>query len=234
MGIKCAPALANMYISILEKSFLDIHRPLIYRRFVDDIFAGFNRNFDINILKSHFGYLKLNIVSEEEVTFLDLKISLNKFTCKLDFNMYLKPTNTFSYLLSTSNHPDFIFKNIPKSIFFRTRRICTFLFDYYYFTRLFRLQFISRGYSPILLDKCCRMIASLNRDEIIPYKIRERNFVTEDKLFFKIPFNFNFLNLKNFFNDYKFLSDYNKNCTLKLVNNIEPNISRIFVHNFKI
>ena len=45
--------------------------------------------------------------------------------------MYIKPTNTFSYLLTNSNHPEFIFNNIPKSLFIRIRRICDSLIDYY-------------------------------------------------------------------------------------------------------
>lgn len=234
MGLKCAPAIANMYLSIIEKSFLTINKPPLYKRFVDDVLTGCNNDFDMNILKTHFNNLNLNIVTDKTVVFLDLKISLNNLTCRLEFSMYLKTTNTFSYLINSSNHPDSIFNNIPKSIFFRARRICSNLYDYYYFTRIFRFQLISRGYSTLKLDKACRMVANLNRNEIIPYNKRVNSFLTDEKLFFKIPFNFNFLNLKSFFHNYKFTQNHLKNCNLKLINSIEPNISRIFVHNFKL
>ena len=128
MGCKAAPAIANLYLSILENNFLIIHRPLIYYRFIDDIFTVVNNDFDINILKNFFGYLKLNVVGGKIVNFLDLNINLNSLTNKLNFSLYIKPTCTYSYVLSQSNHPSFIFKNIPKSIFFRIRRICGFYF----------------------------------------------------------------------------------------------------------
>ena len=232
MGLKCAPAIANIYLTILEKIFLTIHKPLLYKRFVDDILTGFKDVSDINILKSHFGNLVLNVSTDETVVFLDLKITLNTITGKLDYSLYLKPTNTFSYLMTCSNHPDFIFKNIPKSVFFRTRRICTYLFDYYFFSRMFYLQFLKRGYSSELLIKSCRMVASLDRNKIIPYKTRAKKFSIENKIFFKIPYNFNYLNLESFFNNFNLNSNHLLNYKIKLINSIEPSISRIFVHNY--
>jgi len=64
----------------------------------------------------------LNIVKVKEIQFLDLLISKDFFLVKLSFKLYTKPTNNFQYLFHTSNHPDFIFKNIPKSLFIRLRR----------------------------------------------------------------------------------------------------------------
>jgi hypothetical protein len=37
MGIICGPTIANLYLSILEKQLLIIERPLIYKRYIDDI-----------------------------------------------------------------------------------------------------------------------------------------------------------------------------------------------------
>ena len=38
MGTKCSSSIANIYLYILEKDFLVIHKPLNYSRFIDDIF----------------------------------------------------------------------------------------------------------------------------------------------------------------------------------------------------
>ena len=64
-----------------------------------------------------FIYLKFTENSGDEINFLDLNISFNKITKKLDFSVHIKPTNSFDYLRKNSNHPGHIFSNIPKSIF---------------------------------------------------------------------------------------------------------------------
>ena len=238
MGSHCSPSVTNLYMSILEENFLTIHKPLAYFRFVDDILAIFREDFDLNIFKNFFGYLKLNVISNKVVNFLDLLIRIDSITGKLIFSLYLKPTNTFSYLLPNSNHPNFIFKNIPKCIFFRTRRICTFLSDYYYYARIFKRQFMMREYNETELNKSIRMVAKLDRDKIIPYKKRQIKFDFSNKLFFKLPFNFNYLNVEkiflNYFKDSNIFCEFLNNYKLKLINSISPNISRIFIHNFKI
>ena len=236
MGSKCAPSIANLYIYILEKNFLTIHKPLFYKRFVDDIFIITTPDFDINILKNHFDYLVLNIVNEKVVNFLDLLISLDRTIGKLVFSLYIKPTNTFSYLLTSSNHPSFIFKNIPKGVLFRVRRICTYLFDFFYFARLFRTQFIKRGYNEILVDKTIRMISNLDRNKIIPYnsKNKSKNLNFANNLFFKLPFNFNCLNIEKNFSSSYMPNIIFKNSKLKLINSINPSVSSIFIHDFKL
>ncbi len=237
MGSKCAPSIANLYIFILEKSFLTLHKPLFFKRFVDDIFTITKKDFDMNFLKNHFEYLSLNIITEKTVNFLDLLISLDTITGHLVFKLYLKPTNTFSYLLNSSNHPSSIFKNVPKGVLFRVRRICTFLFDFYYFARLFHKQFLKRGYTQILVDKTIRMIAGLDRNKIIQYNLDKKasNFDFANNLFFKLPFNFNYINLEKFFSKYIVSSNcLFQNTKLKLLNSINPSVSSIFIHDFKI
>ena len=238
MGSKCAPSIANLYLSILEKSFIFIHKPIFYKRYVDDIFIIVdNYNFDINILLHYFG-LKLNITSHNLVNFLDLNISLNTITNKLEFSLYIKPTQTFSYLLNESCHPNFIFKNIPKSLFFRIRRICSSIIDYYFFARKFHSQLLSRGYDSASLNKCIRMIGDLNRDDIINYKTKNaKTFDFKSTLFFKIPFNFNFLNLEKTFSDsFNIIKNNNNslsNIKFNLINSMNFNLSQLLVHGAK-
>jgi hypothetical protein len=54
---------------------------------------------------------KLNVVCNERVNFLDLDISFNNILRKVNFKLFLMKTNSFSYLLTSSNHPQQIFKN---------------------------------------------------------------------------------------------------------------------------
>jgi len=59
------------------------------------------------------------------VNFLDVNIYFNYPFNKIIVSLYVKPTQNCSFLLQNSNHPDFIFKNTPKSILIRIRRNCT-------------------------------------------------------------------------------------------------------------
>ena len=187
MGAKCAPAIANIYLSILESKFLFIHRPLLYFRFIDDIFIILKNNFDISLLTNSFGNLKLNIVCEKSINFLDLIINLEKTNGFLQFSLYTKPTNTFSYLLTSSNHPNFIFKNIPKSLFIRIKRICSSYSDFLFFSRKLTDQLLKRGYVKNVIFKVIRTISNIDRIKLLPYKPKSDRF-DKNNIFFKFPF----------------------------------------------
>jgi len=193
MGSKCGPSIANIYISLLEKNFLTIHKPLLYVRFIDDIFTVMNGTFDINLLLNNFIYLKLNLVTSKIVVFLDLTIELSQITGTLIFSLYTKPTCTFSYLLYSSNHPKFIFKNIPKSLFIRIRRICSSFSDYLFFGSKLITQLNSRSYDSATIFRSFIEISKIERDKLIPYrnKVSRFNNNLDDKIFFKLPFDCN-------------------------------------------
>jgi len=127
MGFKCGPTIAYIYLLCLENKFLSIYNLPFYARFIDDIFSVLPYNFETSLLTNNniFYNLKLNEVCNDTVDYLDLKISLDTLTRKLVFSLYIKPTNTFSYLLTSSNHPRFIFNYIPLGILIRYRRICS-------------------------------------------------------------------------------------------------------------
>ena len=84
---------------ILEISWLNFNPELIYYRFIDDIFIASKSDLNLENFRLTFLYLKLNIVKDNEVVFLDLKISFSKILEKFQFDLYIKPTNTFGYLL---------------------------------------------------------------------------------------------------------------------------------------
>ena len=125
MGCVCGPSVANLYLYILERNWISLNPDKIYKRFIDDTFIASLQPVDLEDFKSYFLYLKLNIEMGNTVIFLDLEITFNCILNKIEFSLHVKPTNTFGYLLSNSNHPRHIFKNIPVSLFKRIRRICT-------------------------------------------------------------------------------------------------------------
>ncbi len=236
MGLICGPSIANIYVFILEDKFLCIHRPIYYKRYIDDKIIC--KSFPLDLFVNSFHNLKLNIFSGKTVPFLDLNISFNNITKSLDFFLYTKPTNTFGYLLTSSNHPNFIFDNIPKSLFIRLRRICTDITKYFISSSDLIKQLVSRGYDIFSLYKIRNLVSTFNRSDLIPYKIKNCNNFTgafSSSFLFKLPFDFNFINLEILFNQCFYKIFHNDslfhNVNIKMLFCKQPSIRDIFVHN---
>ena len=181
MGCKCGPTVANLYLYILEKEWVLKNKPLLYARFIDDIFCANKTQIDTNDLSNKFGYLKLNIESSSKVNFLDLNISFDKIKSEFETNLYVKPTNTYSYLLKTSNHPNHIFKNIPKSLFIRIRRICSSDLGYIFHSKILTLQLVKRGCNYYYLRSIANNIFKIQREDLLHYKNRNKSFLNKKK-----------------------------------------------------
>jgi len=235
MGAKCAPVIAGLYLCILEDNYLVIYKPLFYCRFIDDIFIILSRMCNIQILLESFENLKLNVVTDTTVVFLDLSIKLDPITGILIFSLYTKPTNTFAYLLYNSNHPRFIFENIPLSLFIRLRRICSIFSDYLYFSRKLILQLLTRGYNIELLLHTFRIVCNMKRLNLLQYKEKKKNSCGK-KIFFKFPYDNNMNCLDTVFNtafnsiaSVNFLTKYN----FSVIKYMQPNLASILIHNFQ-
>jgi hypothetical protein len=161
---------------------------LVYARLIDDIFYASVTPLDTSVFSKHFDYLKLNIVDGKTVNFLDLYISYDNLTNRFLFDLYTKPTNTFSYLLPSSNHPTHIFKNIPKSLFIRIRRICSSYIDYLANSRNLCVQLAKCDYDLSKVFKTCRIVANIDRISLIPYHQKRQNVDFKTNILFMTPF----------------------------------------------
>ena len=94
-------------------------------------------------------------------------------------NLYIKPTNTYSYLLTSSNHTVHIFKNIPKSLFIRVRRVCTTYIDYVFHAKKLVIQLYLRGYDFNLISNVARTIGKIKRDSLLPYKNKKNDIINK-------------------------------------------------------
>ena len=244
MGCKCGPTIANLYLYIIEESWVSSKKPLLYGRFIDDIVYGNDSALNTNDFEKHFKYLKLNIVHSDKIAFLDLLISFDCITNKFVTDLYIKPTNTFSYLLTSSNHPIHIFKNIPKSLFIRIRRICSNYLDYLFHSKKLIVQLFNRGYNLEKISKLARSIGTIDRVKLLPYKNKndKKNnksinvFNTFDLStdFLRKVFDKSFLKMKEkvLSNNSKHL-DFLKNLSLKQFYSIGTNIGASLIHGFK-
>jgi predicted GIY-YIG superfamily endonuclease len=235
MGCICGPSVASLFVYILESKWLVIHKPIFYGRFIDDINLIVKEKIDENNFKSYFLNLNLNIIESKTINFLDLMISFDSLTKKLNFSLFVKPTNTFSYLHTNSNHPNFIFKNIPKSLFIRIRRICTKYTDYLYYTRKLIVQLLNRGYNFSKLLSLAFSIGNIDRKDLLPYKQNKYFIKPEQCFYFGSQFNKNFPELNHLVsNSFKTIVENSLillNYKLKLYNSMSANIFSIFVHN---
>jgi hypothetical protein len=236
MGSICGPSIANIFVFLYEKKWLTIHRPLIYLRFIDDLFLIINNLIILESLKESFGDLELTFNIEKTVNYLDLEITRNDLTSLLDFSLFFKPTNTFSYLHISSNHPKYIFSNLIKSLFIRAKRICSKLIKFIYFGSVISDQLISRGYERNLIDKIFTMVSRLDRDSLLLYKKR-KNINFENTFLLKNRYDNNVHNFKEIaykafdtFKEENVIFKYHK---LMIVNTMQNNLSSILVHNFK-
>jgi len=242
MGTKAGPSIANIYVYILEKSFLNIHRPLFYVRFIDDIFIITLSNFDISILPTFFKNLNLIISEKSKIcNFLDLTISLSETSNKngehkLNFTVYKKPTDTFQQLLCSSNHQKSIIKMNPFGSYLRIRRICTYSHNYIDLARTLTDQLVTRGYERKVLEKTSNRVLRLDRDKLIKYK--QKKMINLNKsILLKMKFDLNYIEIQNdlklvfkeCFKNHPLLSTYN----LKILNKTQSNIGNLTINNVK-
>ncbi len=125
MGSKCGPSVANIFVHTYELKWIEIYKPSLYVRFIDNIFIIIEQLDILENFINAFGSLKHTFNHGEEVEYLDLSIKIDRISSKLNFSVFKKKNNTFSYLCS--NHPKFIFKNIPKSLFIRFKKNMLFI-----------------------------------------------------------------------------------------------------------
>ena len=132
IGTKMAPAYANIVMSIFERNLLTgaCNKPLVWFRYIDDIFAiwiygeGKFKDFMhyINFIHSSFQFA-CNY-SKECVQFLDVSVSVDNFG-NITTDLYVKPTDTQKYLMATSCHPIHTKRSIPYCQALRILRICS-------------------------------------------------------------------------------------------------------------
>lgn len=231
MGTICGPTIANLYLSILETNLLCIERPIIYKRYIDDIFMIINRLISNAFFEKYFPGLKVTINTGNVVVFLDLLISIAPDINRLFFNLYIKPICTPAYVNMISNHPYHIKKNIPKGLFIRIRRICSSFIDYVYHCNKLIDILLTKGYDLKYLRKLSNIIAGINRESLLSNK-RKISFPFGDSILCKYVYNDSHNGLSQKFN--KVWSNINPNSAVKVVNKVDLNLKSLFVFNARL
>ena len=156
MGNNCAPSIANLYLADMDEYIQAEVAPVLYRRFIDDIFGIWD------LAKGEFGpqaekinqfdpNLKLTFeTSKLSAVFLDLKVLITerlKREGKLDYCVFFKPTDSHQLLHRNSCHPKHTFKGVVKSQILRYRRLSSREQDFDNSCEILQKALRTRGYS---------------------------------------------------------------------------------------
>ena len=183
MGTPMAPNYANLFMDKFENDVINEYadktglRPLVWFRYIDDIFfiwthgseslddfIAFNQSFsEKKGMKSSIKFETNK--SSNEVNFLDVRVILENG--HLITNLYTKPTDAFLYLNTSSNHPKHIKANIPKGQFVRVRRICSKNEDFLTNCATLSSFFEKRGYNSKDLKRTVQEVSKIPRTKLL-------------------------------------------------------------------
>ena len=198
MGTICAPTVANIFMGVFEKDLLErapgkqyIYKKF-WRRFIDDILLIWTGSEEE--LKEFLAFMDsihptIKFTSDynfqtKSVAFLDTRITIKNG--KLTTDLYKKETHSAQYLLPSSTHPPHCTKNIPYSLAYRLRRICSEEEDFEERLTELRNMLQVRKYRRKTIDEAFDRARKISRQEALK-KVQRQNS-SQGKVTFVIPF----------------------------------------------
>jgi predicted GIY-YIG superfamily endonuclease len=184
MGSPLSPFLSNIFMEHFEDSFVQNYnyKPLIWWRYVDDIFAVYQHNEHhlnnfLNYINSIELTIKFTIEIEQNNTLSFLDILIKKDIPNFETLVYRKSTHTNKYLNFHSNHPIMIKKGVVKSLYDRAKIICN---DQNFIKEkdMIKNVLIKNNYPSKFIDKCFQNFEQPN--------LRQNNHIPLTNLF--IPY----------------------------------------------
>ena len=175
MGTKLAPSYANIFMGDLEKKLLEGYRlePIMWLRFIDDIFALWTHGLDelylfLDYMNDFHPSIKFTMeFSDERLVFLDTIVKKAAYSNTLLVELYTKPTDTHNYLHFNSFHPGHTKRGGPFGQFLRIRRNCTLITDYDKHSEYIKEKYIQRGYPASLIEGSRARARSYNRAKLL-------------------------------------------------------------------
>ena len=167
MGVHCGPAIAAIYLAQLEADLVTELEPLLYKRYIDDIFAITSTPQKaqslVGYLQEHSDLSFTSSVSQTSVDFLDLTIfkGAHMVLGKLDFKTFRKALNLYQYLPVFSSHHPLMVRSWLYAEILRIRNTCSLDGDYEYSLNFFFKAALSRGYGLHILREAVDKIPAL-------------------------------------------------------------------------
>ena len=165
MGRKMGPSYACLYVGYIEEQIRASYTgfvPQLLKRCIDDVVGCAQcTRYDLEqyidyVSNFHPALQFTSTISELELPFLDIKVSINGE--KLQTSVHYKETDTHNYLHYSSLHLDHCKGSIPYSQFLRLRRICS--DDAVFTNRAAEMKeyFQARGYPNELVNNNLRKV----------------------------------------------------------------------------
>ena len=173
MGTRLAPSYANLFMDYFERHHVYTYHtpPLLWKRYIDDIFMLWNQGIvELQNFIEHLNNCIPSInfethISESEISFLDVKVKLNRNT--ISTSLFTKETDTLSYLDYSSCHPVSCKKSIPYSQFLRLRRICSDPDDFVVQNEKLALSFHRANYPDAIIQSGFDKAYAMDRDNLL-------------------------------------------------------------------
>ena len=182
MGTRVAPTYANLFMSDFEEKHVYSYpkQPFVWLRFIDDIFFIWQHGQEeLNDFIEHLNGVHETIkftceTSHTSVNFLDTVISIREDRT-LKTSLYVKPTDSASYLHYMSAHPRHCIKGIPYGQFLRIRRIRSDDDDFFEHCISKGRHFVRRGYPAPFVTNAFYHAAQKPRDSLLIPKEKSDN-----------------------------------------------------------
>ena len=190
MGSPLGPTMANFFLADMEKNWIgDIceHKPSLYLRYVDDIFAIFRHGANIKNFLSKINGCHPNIKftieeASETLPFLDVEIKLNENT--FDSWVWRKKTHTGVLLNFTALAPTKWKFGLILCLLTRVWDICSSIEYFHQEVGKLRKMFLNNGYPSSFFDKAYEKFSN-NRLQKNNDTVSE---VADNAIYLKIPF----------------------------------------------
>ena len=194
MGTKMAVSFANIFMAKIETDVINSspHKPIIWKRYIDDIFSLWNINkeaisYFTELANSFHPTIKFTSeISDSEITFLDTCVYKGDRFQKhsiLDVRTHFKPTETFQYTYFNSCHPPGVRKGFIKGEALRLLRTNSSKAKFEENIALFKQRLRHRGYPDNLLNTTLSEVNFSERMSALQNKQKTRKrilpFVTE-------------------------------------------------------
>ncbi len=196
MGTRLAPNYANLFMDDFEQRHVYTYKipPLLWKRFIDDIFCIFQGTEQellefIEFLNSKSPPKFTYEYSRHSVNFLDTTIYVENR--KIQTTLFVKETDSHSYLAFDSCHPKHNITSIPYSQLLRVKRICSTWTEFFRHSFSLILHFSLRGYPMDLLTDALLKANQKNIEDVVntDNSTQTDDDVQQKTLYFIQPYN---------------------------------------------
>ena len=177
MGTRLAPTYANLFMADFEDKYVYNHpkQPLVWVRFIDDIFYIWQHGQkELDIFIKHLNSVHDTIeftseISTKSVNFLDTVVRISS-DHRIETSLFVKPTDSASYLQFDSAHPRHCIRGIPYGQFLRICRICSDDQDFFDHCVTKGRHFVRRGYPAPFIANTFYKASEVKRDSLLTNK----------------------------------------------------------------